>query len=1107
MVHSSNGQSSPSQRSLTARIVGVFLTSKLSILFLLASLAAGVVALAVTPREEEPQIVVPFADVLVRFPGASAEEVEKLVSTPVEAKLWEIDGVEYVYSASRPGEAVVTVRFYVGQDRERSLVKIWNKLMSNQEILPPGVTSWTVKPIEIDDVPIVLLTLSSERYGGPELRRLADEMLDKLGRVPNAGKSWVVGGERRRVLVYLDPGRLGARGIAPLEVARALGAANVNLTVGRIEKGGRELLVETGPSFSSADEAAATVVGSHGGRPVHLREVARVVDGPGEAEAYTRIGFGPQAPEIRRVGREGPIGAAGEERSAVTLAIAKRKGTNAVRVAEEVVREAEGLRGSIIPKDVLVSISRDYGETANHKVNELVKHLLIAVATIIVLLAIALGPREAFIVAIAVPMTLAVTLLLDLVFGYTINRVTLFALILSLGLLVDDPIVDVENIFRHFKLRKEPPLEATITAVDEVRPPTILATFTVIVSFLPMFFITGMMGPYMAPMAFNVPVAMLLSLLVAFTVTPWASYHLLKKEYASGHEAPFDIRTSRIYRLYRRVMEPLLARRGRAALFLAAVVVALIGSGALAVTRAVPLKMLPFDNKNELALVVDLPRGSTLEETDSVVRRLGGYLSTVSEVTDYESTVGLASPIDFNGMVRHYYLRQGGNVADIRINLLPKERRSQQSHEIALRIRPEVERIGKRTGANIKIVEAPPGPPVLSTLVAEVYGPLEARYEDVIAVSKGIRSQMEKTAGVVDVDDWSEADHGKVIYRLDREKAALAGISVAEVAETLRLAIGGSPGGLVHVPGERLPLELTVQLPRELRSSLQDLGALRVRSRGGALVPLGEIGTLKDAWGEKTIYHKNLERLALVTGEMAGRSPVEAILDLKKDLVARPLPSGYKVDFAGEGEWQITVDVFRDLGLAFAAANVLIYVLLVAQTGSLGIPLVIMVAIPLTIIGIMPGFWVLNRLFTTPVAGYATPIFFTATGMIGMIALAGIVVRNSIILIDFIEHIRRRGDGLSLLEAVIEAGATRFRPILLTAGAAMFGSVVITLDPIFSGLAWSFIFGIFASTAFSLVVVPLIYYLIYHRKKDVPEASRSIAEITQHETMERAPKG
>ncbi|HLF92626.1 MAG TPA: efflux RND transporter permease subunit, partial [Planctomycetota bacterium] len=786
---------------------------------------------------------------------------------------------------------------------------------------------------------------------------------------------------------------------------------------------------------------------------------------------------GPAAAEMRRVGTASP-GAPGSERPSVTIAVAKRKGSNAVRVSEEVLKAVEELRGRVIPDDVLVAVTRDFGTTADHKVNELVKHLLVAIATIIVLLAIALGPREAFIVAIAVPMTLAVTLLLDLVFGYTINRVTLFALILSLGLLVDDPIVDVENIYRHFQLRKEPPLQATLTAVDEVRPPTILATFTVIVSFLPMFFITGMMGPYMAPMAFNVPVAMLMSLVVAFTVTPWASYHLLKGEAEKPHGKPFDLKASFVYRAYGAVVRPLLVHRGRAALFLFAVVAALGGSAMLALTRAVPLKMLPFDNKNELAIVVDMPRGTALEETDAVARALGRYLSTVAEVTDFETVVGEASPIDFNGMVRHYYLRRGGNVADLRIGLLPKERRAQPSHEIALRIRPEVERIARERGANVKIVEAPPGPPVLSTLVAEVYGPNEAPYDEIVAVSKRFRAAMERTAGVVDVDDYAEAEHEKVLYRIDREKAALAGVTVAEVAETLRIALGGASGGTVHVPGERLPLGITLRLPREARSTVSDLLALRVRSRGGSLVPLGEIGAAVESKGERTIYHKNLRRFAIVTAEMAGRSPVDAVLDLKK----YPIPAGYTVDLAGEGEWKITVDVFRDLGLAFAAAMGMIYVLLVAQTRSLSVPLVMMVAIPLTIIGIMPGFWLLNRLFMTPVAGYDTPVFFTATGMIGMIALAGIVVRNSIILIDFIEHIRRRGDGTPLLEAVVEAGATRFRPILLTAGAAMFGSFVITLDPIFSGLAWSFIFGIFASTAFSLVVVPVIFFLL-HRKE------------------------
>jgi len=1073
----------PPTRTLTKRIVEIFITSKLSILFLLASIAAGAVALLATPREEEPQIVVPFADVFVDFPGSSAEEAENLVAAPLEARLWEIDGVEYVYSMSRPGGVVATVRFYVGEDRERSLVKVWSKVLSSQDIVPSGVTRWIVKPVEIDDVPILLFTLSSPDplYDGASLRRIADEVLDKLGQVPDTGRRWIVGGERRQVRVLVDPARLSARGVTLLDLVRALGAGNSNVRAGRIEQGGQEIEIEAGPFFGTAADVAATLVAAVDGKPIYVRDVARVADSVAEVDSYTRLGFGPAAASARHVGSLAAIPKAGDERAAVTIAVAKRQGSNAVWVAEEVVRRLHGLRGRVLPDEVDIHITRDYGATADHKVNELVKHLVIAIATIIVLLALTLGPREAFIVAIAVPMTLAITLLLDLMFGYTINRVTLFALILSLGLLVDDPIVDVENIFRHFRLRRESPLEATLTAVDEVRPPTILATFTVIVSFLPMFFITGMMGPYMAPMAFNVPVAMLLSLLVAFTVTPWASYHLLRHEYDKTDHEPFDLHRSTPYRVYRAVVLPLLRDRRRAWLFLLAVALAFVGSAGLAVTRAVPLKMLPFDNKNELALVIDMPRGTTLEATDAVSRDLERYLSTVAEITDFQAYVGLASPMDFNGMVRHYYLRRGGYVGDIRIGLLPKEERVQQSHEIALRLRPTITDIARRHGANVKIVEAPPGPPVLATLVGEIYGPVDADYDSLVEVSKRVRTAMESTAGVVDVDDFAEAEHLQWKYRLDREKGALSGVTVAEAAQTLAHAMGEATVGRVHVPSERLPLDISLRLPRPLRNSPAELLALRVKSTSGALVPLGEVGALHEEAGERTIFHKNLRRVAFVIGEMAGRSPVEAVFDLQAWQRDNPLPPGFELDLAGEGEWKITVDVFRDLGLAFAAALLMIYVLLVAQTGSLGVPGVIMIAIPLTLIGIMPGFWLLNALFTEPVGEFANPIFFTATGMIGMIALAGIVVRNSIILIDFIEHIRARGD-VDLREAILEAGATRLRPIFLTAGAAMFGSIVITLDPIFSGLAWSFIFGIFASTAFSLVVVPLVYFLIYARQ-------------------------
>jgi len=1073
------------KRGFTAEIVRVFITSKLSLLLLIASLLAGMAALLLTPREEEPQIVVPMADVFVHMPGASAEEVEKLVATPLEAKLRELDGVEYVYSASREGEAMVTVRFYVGENREDSLVKVWNKLMSNQDIIPVGVKDWTVKPVEIDDVPIVTLALSSANpvYDTANLRRLADEIKDKLGEVEDSGKITVVGGELRRVLVYPDPAQLAARGLSLTDLMQAMAAANVTVRAGRFDAGGKTVQLDAGPALKSIDEIEGLVVKAEADKPVYLREVAQVIDGPAEAESYTRIGFGQASHESKTLpaseGGEKESLKAGAERQAVTLAISKRKGANAVAVAEDTIKTMEGLRGKLIPEDVTVTITRDYGETANHKVNELVKHLSIAIATIIVLLALTLGGKEAFIVALAVPMTLGVTLCFDLLFGYTINRVTLFALILSLGLLVDDPIVDVENIYRHFKLHKEDPLNATLTAVDEVRPPTIFATFAVIVSFLPLYFITGMMGPYMGPMAFNVPIAMLMSLLVAFTVTPWASYHLLQSEYGEGGEAHVELKETSLYRWYDRILGGLVRKPGRAKWFLWAMVAALVGASLLAVYRVVPLKLLPFDNKNELQLVLDLPRGSTLEQTDALARDLGAYLASVNEVTDYETYVGLASPMDFNGMVRHYYLRLGGHVGEIRINLLHKEQREQQSHQIALRIRPDIERIAKAHGGKAKIVEMPAGPPVLSTFVAEVYGPLDRDYAKLAQITEGVRQSIEKISGARDVDDLVDEPQSKFRFQLDRQKAALHGISVSQVADTLKLASDGGVAGTVREPTERQPLEILLRLTRAERSNMSDLLALRVKAADGALVPLSELGSLSEEQVDRTIYHKNLKRLNYVTADTVGTSPVEVVFDWWDVEKAQPLPAGYSVDLAGEGEWKITVDVFRDLGLAFGAALLMIYVLLVAQTGSLGMPLVIMVAIPLTIIGIMPGFWVLN-LFTSDVAGYANPVLFTATGMIGMIALAGIVVRNSIILIDFIERMREQG--LALVDALIEAGATRLRPIFLTAGAAMFGSFVITLDPIFSGLAWSFIFGIFASTAFSLLVVPVVYFMIHKEK-------------------------
>ncbi len=1072
--------------SLTVAIVRRFTTSHLSLLFLIISLLAGAVALMLTPREEDPQIIVPVMDVFVQVPGASAEEVEKQVTTPLEVLLRQIQGVEYVYSASRPGEAVVTVRYLVGENLENSLIKTRDKLLANQDIIPANVSQWLVKPVEIDDVPILLLSLSSQQPNSDAmaLRRVADELVERLREVDNVGKSSVIGGTPRQISVYPEPAKLQAANITLLTIQQALAQNNINLQVGTFTEQNKDIVLEAGPHYQTAEQVGATVVKAVDGRLLYLRDVAQIIDGGADTNNYTSIGFGPAVSQMQTIGQfEGNLPVAGEERPMTTIAIAKRRGSNAVSVAEQVLAMTEQLKGTLIPDDVLLTITRNYGETADHKVNELVMHLSIAILTIIVLLALTLGFKESLIVSLAVPMTFAVTLLCDYIFGYTINRVTLFALILSLGLLVDDPIVDVENIHRHYKMRKEPPLQALLSAVDEIRPPTILATFAVIMSFVPMFFITGMMGPYMAPMAFNVPIAMLLSLVIAFTVTPWASFKLLKNDYGKDHGETFALKTTRGFKIYQAILAPLLASKAKAGLFLLAVMIAFVASAMMAVTRVVPLKLLPFDNKNELQLIIDMPKGASLEATDEVAAALGQYLATVNEVSSYQRYVGLASPMDFNGMVRHYYLRQGANVGDIRIVLADKSDREQPSHNIALRLRPEIERIGKHYGANIKIVEMPPGPPVLSTLVAEIYGPPEASYNDIIHVAKRVRADIENTEGVVDVDDLVEAEHSKLHFIIDHDKAALLGINSTQIANMLKLAVDGSEVGVLHLPEERQPLAIQLSVPRVARSSEADLLALSMQTAQGHLVRLSEMGHFSHEYGDKTIYHKNLQRVAYVTGEMAGRSPVEAILDLFGVFDKQPLPDGYHAEMAGEGEWKITVDVFRDLGLAFAAAMVMIYVLLVGQTGSLGVPLIMMIAIPLTVIGIMPGFWFIN-LFSEPVGGYATPIYFTATAMIGMIALAGIVVRNSIILIDFIENIYRNNPDITLADAIIEAGATRLNPIFLTAASAVLGSMMIVLDPIFSGLAWSFIFGIIASTLFSLVVIPVVYFLI---KRNMPK--------------------
>ncbi|MCU0982455.1 MAG: efflux RND transporter permease subunit, partial [Pirellulaceae bacterium] len=903
-----------------------------------------------------------------------------------------------------------------------------------------------------------------------------------------------------------------------MELQRAIQAANVLQTAGDFRSRDQVIRVEAGEPFADARELEDLVIGVFDGVPVFLKDVATVEDGPDEVANYVRHGWGPARGFTKHESFPGtvlgepaaatPSAGVPAAQTAVTIAIAKKKGSNAVWVANAVLREAEQLRGSIVPADMELVITRNYGLTADDKVNELVEGLAVAVLIVVALLTLGLGWREALIVAVAVPVVFGLTLAVNLMLGFTINRVTLFALILSLGLLVDDPIVDVENIVRHFALRKKATRRIVLEAVAEIRPPLITATLAVIVSFLPMFFITGMMGPYMRPMALNVPVTMIMSMVVAFTITPWMAYHVLRRKYASGDaggHADHDmddleaVKQSLLYKFFYPLMAPLLHSRLVAWLFLLVMALLTVGAMGLAAVRSVPLKMLPFDNKNELLLVLDFDEGTTLERSDAAVREFESYLAGVPEVADFTSYVGLASPMDFNGLVRHYYLRQGDQVAEVRINLAGKKNRELQSHAVGLRMRSDLQAIADRHRARMKLVETPPGPPVIASVVAEVYGQSDHRYEDLLLAADTVRERLAVEPGVVDVDDVREAAQPKLTFVTDKEKAALNGITTEQIAGTLQAILEGDAVGMVRSETERNPLRIQLRVPIQQRTSAADLARVQLKGAQGQLVSLAELGRWEPSRVDQMIYHKNLERVAYVFAETAGRPPADVVVDILADrtkaaeapgdlprvglgwLAAgtpRPvegrtflsngsglawgLPAGFTVDFAGEGEWKITLDVFRDLGLAFGAAMIAIYILLVAQMGSFTIPVVVMLAIPLTVLGVMPGFWLLNEVNAQQVGGFLDPVYFTATGMIGMIALSGIVTRDSIILVDFIHLSLARGR--SLFDAIMESRVVRLRPILLTAAAAMLGAVPIIIDPIFSGLAWSLIFGLFAST-------------------------------------------
>ncbi|MCF7675012.1 MAG: efflux RND transporter permease subunit [Akkermansiaceae bacterium] len=1079
----------PSGLGPAGRIARMFIDSKLTPLVVITSVLLGLFAVIVLPREEEPQIRVPMVDVMVAMPGFSAKEVEERATRPMEKLLWEVPGVEYVYSTSRPGESLVIVRFKVGSDVEQSLVRLNQKLAANHDIIPPGVGQPLIKPKSIDDVPILALTFHSERYDHLMLRRIAAQVDDELKQVPLVAETTLIGGARREIRILLDPTKLAARNLSPAGLVPMLRQANRQYRSGGLITGNQEIIVETGAFLANAEDVGNVVVGVFGGKPVYLRQVATIEDGAEEASQYVLFGD-----------------ATGEE-PAVTLSLAKRPGANAITVADEVLRKLETLKGRIIPEDVTVSVTRHYGQTAAEKSNELLFHMGIAVLSVSLLIMFTLGWRESIIVAVAIPSTLALTLLVFYLYGFTLNRITLFALIFSIGILVDDAIVVVENIVRHFHLpesRGRSFSDVAIGAVGEVGNPTILATFAVIFAVVPMAFVGGLMGPYMRPIPIGASAAMSFSLIIAFVVTPWAAVRVLRwrqpknpvalrDEPATIHGHPEDFFT----RLYRRVMGPMIHTRLWRGVFLGGITLLLLASMATVGIGWVKVKMLPFDNKSEFQIILNLPEGSSLERTTQAAREIAAAVRSEPEVTDYQVYAGISSPFNFNGLVRHYFMRRGANIADIQVNLKPKHERDAQSHDIAKRIRPQVAEIAKKFNARVAIAEVPPGPPVLQTLVAEIYGPSEtARH----AMALEVRRIFNETPGVVDVDWYLEADQPRDLLVIDKEKAALSGISAETISQTLRIAVAGEAVDLLHVPGDREDVDLVLQLPRSMRVTTEELLALRVRAGDGnalpeplaagdlsPLVPLRELVTVKRTITDKSIYHKNLLPVTYVIGDVAGviESPVYAIFQMNKKI--RELDSR---NFGGsgaelkihnsqmpftddepsmkwDGEWQITLEVFRDLGLAFAACLVLIYVLMVGWFRSFLTPAIVMVAIPFSLVGILPAHGLMGA-------------FFSATSMIGFMAGAGIVVRNSIILVDFIEL--RLREGMPLDEAVIDAGAVRFRPMLLTALAVIVGAGVILADPIFQGLAIALMAGEVASLLISRMAVPVLYYMANHAK-------------------------
>ncbi|KGJ87285.1 efflux RND transporter permease subunit [Colwellia psychrerythraea] len=1119
--------------TFTSLLLSKVLNSKIPLFILILSILAGLLALNFTPREEEPQIVVPMIDVIVDAPGVNTKQVERLVTTPLEKLLAQVKGVEHIYSVSNSGQSVVTLRFTVGENREQALLNTYNKLHANTEKIPAIVGNWRVKPVEVDDVAIVMLALystDSTQVDDFALRRLAEEVSTFLQAIESTSEVNVVGGRAREIQIHIDPEKMTARQVTVSDIFNAIKVSNVLENHGNFTLSHQSIILESGDTYRDINALKETPISVIDGSIILLKDIANVLDGPAEQTSYTWLDYANK--QVDGEASDYPM---------VTISIAKQRGSNAVTVATAVHKKIAQLQSTIFPSNVEVQILRDYGATANEKVNDLTTSLAFAVFTVVVFIGVFLGWRSAVVVGLAVPICYGITLSLDLIFGYTINRVTLFALILSLGLLVDDPITGVDNIERYLaklkgKAKTKNIHDAIVAAISEIRVPLVMSTVTIVLAFIPLAFITGMMGPYMAPMAFNVPLSVISSTLVAFLVTPWLAGKFIKGKSASTDSAKLD-KSHGFQHFYRKLLTPLLDSRAKGKTVLALVLVLFILAALLPVMRWVPLKLLPFDNKNEVQVIIDMPESSTLEQTAAIAKRVSVILQRLPEVTAIASYVGLPSPIDFNGMVRQYYQRHAPYLADLRVLLLDKNLREHQSHAIVLRMRKQLAALNSELADNndikIRVVEVPPGPPVLSTLVAEIYGNEFTQYDSLQQAAGIVEQRLKAEPFVVDVDSTAGGEQTRLRFVSDKTKAALSGISTASINQTLNVAIKGDVAGYLHLDNEASPLAINIKIPLEQRQSLNDLQRLSLKGQAGIvqtstpqgidmapqpLVSLGELGEFVEYTRDKPIFHKDLRPVVYVTADISGRTPAEVIADLNSDLVSEQtgnslekagsteqshwqdrsflangggntwqLPDDIELSFSGEGEWRITIRVFRDMGLAFAFALTAIFIVLRIQTGSAALSGIIMSAIPLTVIGIMPGFFLLNQFGERYIAGSPDPILFTATAMIGMIALAGIVVRNSLILIEFISQAQQQG--ASIQEALIQAGAVRMRPVLLTAGTTLLGNLIITLDPVFSGLAIAIIFGIISSTVFTLLVVPIVYSLVFDDASNVNSKS------------------